>query len=99
MMKRVLSLLAVLLICAMCILPVAAEQLNGNTQAIDISAGDIRSASADAGSAEHAGDAAAQEDDMKIDVQLATTLIIVICSVLTIAILATVVFLARKNRS
>ena len=39
-----------------------------------------------------------QEDDMVIDLNLTTTLIIVVCSVLTVGILAVAVFLCRRNR-
>lgn len=96
MMKRALSLLAVILVCAMCILPVAAEQIGEKPHVF--AAGENLILSADASPTDSLSAGTAQEDDMKIDIPLTTTLIISICSVLIIAVIVMVVILGRRNR-
>ncbi len=61
-----------------------------------ISAGD--NANKADGSAEIHEDGIVEEEDMVIDLQLVTTLVISICSVLTVGVIAAVVYLGNKNR-
>jgi len=74
-MKRVLSLIVVVLMTACMTLSLAA------------------------GAAGVSPDGTVQEDDLLINIPLTTTLIISICSALTLAIIAAVIVLARRNRS
>lgn len=50
------------------------------------------------GSAEIHEDGIVEEEDMVIDLKLVTTLVISICSVLTVGVIAAVVYLGNKNR-
>lgn len=50
------------------------------------------------GSAGISEDGIVEEEDMVIDLKLVTALVISICSVLTVGVIAAVVYLGRKNR-
>lgn len=89
-MKRILVLLAAVMICAMCVISAAARPVTAAAQARS-----AITAVADAGQQ----DGVVQEDDMQIDLNLTSTLIIVISTVLTVAVAVIVIVLARKNRS
>ncbi len=94
-MKRILALFAALVICAVCALP-AAGQVHPAASVQENR--EFSQLTADAGLQAAAG-SSVQEDGITINLPLVTTLIIVICSVLTIAIIAAVIYLGRKNRS
>lgn len=73
LMKRIISLLMILLVFGACAIPIIAE------------------------AAAESGAAAVRELDVNFNFDLATVLIIVICSVLTLLILTAFVILAKRN--
>lgn len=73
-MKRILSLLMILLVFASCAIPIIVE----------------------AGAAE-SGASAARQLDVNFNYDLATTLILIICTVLALLIIAAFVILAKRN--
>ena len=86
-MKRVFALIAVLLICTVFAMSAAAIPAHAAEQSTGVTTADGQQ------------DVIVQEEDLVIDLTLATTLIITICSVLTVCIIVTAVILARRNRS
>ena len=98
-MKKLLALVIIALTMALMLgvmSAAAAPSVIGNTADPVISAGD--NANKADGSAEIHEDGIVEEEDMVIDLQLVTTLVISICSVLTVGVIAAVVYLGNKNR-
>lgn len=89
-MKRVFALFVVLLICALSVSSAAALTAGSNAGGVNITASDA---------AKVQDNGIVEEDDMVIDLNLVTTLVIVICSILAVGVIIMVVYLGRKNRS
>lgn len=89
-MKRVFALFVVLLICALSVSSAAALTAGSNAGGVSITASDA---------AKVQDNGIVEEDDMVIDLNLVTTLVIVICSILAVGVIIMVVYLGRKNRS
>ena len=90
-MKIIIALIAVLAIFALITLSAAAYPV-----AVSADSGIIGAAALD--STGVVPDAVAQKEDPEINLDLATTLIITCCSVVTAGVIAAVVILGRKNR-
>lgn len=93
LMKRIAAIAAAVMILMLCVLPAAAAADSGAPADTG-----VQLTSAGGESATELQEGIFQEDDMVIDLNLTTTLIIVVCSVLTVGILAVAVFLCRRNR-
>ena len=89
-MKRVFALFVVLLICVLSVSSAAAMTAGSNAGGVSITASDP---------AKVQDNGIVEEDDMVIDLNLVTTLVIVICSILAVGVIIMVVYLGRKNRS
>ena len=89
-MKRVFALIAAALICALGVISVAAAPAAQPHEPAGYAAA--------ASGGEVLNDGIVEEEDMVIDLHLATVLIITICSVVAVGIIVTVVILARRNR-
>ena len=93
---RVICLLAALMLFSV----FAFHALAASVPADTTSSGDdsALASSETTSSGEALQDGFVQEDDTILDLNLAATLIVVICSVLTVGVIVTVVLLARRNR-
>ena len=93
-MKKVFALFTALLICIFCAASVAAA----TTQATAGDPGVVLSDNAlTEDSVQH--DGIVEEKDLVIDLNLTTTLIVSICSVITIGLIVLTVYLAKKNKN
>lgn len=102
-MKKILSLFAALTLCVLCIFPAAAQSTAAANSAVqhfaDSGAVLSNDAAPAASPAKISEDGIVEEDDMRIDLNLTTTLIIVLSAVFAIAVIVIVVILGRRNRS
>lgn len=91
-MKRILALLLAVMIGAICV--------GSMTATCAAAAGDDKAMTVtDAANPSVRQDDVVKEEDMVIDLNLATTLIITISSVVAAAVVVTVIYLGIKNRS
>lgn len=93
-MKRIFFLLAALTLCALFVLNASAAE--ASAEAGD-SAPAVTSTTVETVS-ETLPEGVVQEEDMLIDLNLTTTLIVVICSVLALGVATVAVILAKRNR-
>ncbi len=98
-MKRMVSLLAVLVICVLGALSVAAAEDNPAALTADSETTVIRAADAVTTTGESSlPDGVVREDELVIDLRTTTAVIIGICGALTIGIIVMVIILIKKNR-